>query len=367
VTATPVLAKNGQRLGTVLEWRDQTSTVAVESEVRSAVQGALEGNLRTRLIAEGRSGFHASLARGLNDLFTNLSAVVDAIKLTADTVRSSAKEIAKGNEQLASRTEEQASALEQTSSALQQMSATVKQTATNASHAEQLATTAKGRAEQGGVVVGSAVTAMRAINASSHKIADIIGVIDSIAFQTNLLALNAAVEAARAGEQGRGFAVVASEVRNLAGRSASAAKEIKDLIQDSVLKVEEGSKLVDQSGTVLQEIVDAAQRVNKIVAEIASATRDQSAGIDEINLAVAKLDEMTRQNATLVEHDATLASGFQSQTDTLNEVLGRYQTENSAHATSAPSESPQHRSGSARVSDRGILWVEDSFKGRATG
>ena len=338
VTATPVFDKQGLRLGTVLEWRDQTLTVTVEGEVRRAVQGALAGNLRTRLSVEGKSGFQASLALGLNDLFGNLSGVVETIKRTAGIVGSGAKEIAQGNEQLASRTEQQASALEETSSALQEISLTVRQSADNVAHAEQLATAAKAHAEQGGLVIDSAIIAMQEINASSHKIAAIVGVIDAIAFQTNLLALNAAVESAHAGEQGRGFAVVAAEVRNLAGRSAAAAKEIKDLIQDSVLKVEEGSKLVDQSGAVLQEIVDAAQRVNTIVAEIAATTREQSAGIDEINNSVAKLDEMTRQNATLVEHDAALASGFQSQTETMNQALERYQTDGAVQVSSGLSE-----------------------------
>jgi methyl-accepting chemotaxis protein len=322
---TPIVDKAGARLGTVLEWRDRSNGVAMENEVKAVVAEALLGNLQARLPVDGKIGFHANLAGGLNELLGNLANVVSTIKHAVVEVRASADDIAKGNAELSARTEAQASALEETASALEEMTATVRQSAANATHADELATTARNRAEQGGVVVAAAVTAMQQINASSRKIADIIVVIDEIAFQTNLLALNAAVEAARAGEQGRGFAVVASEVRNLAGRSAQAAKEIKALINDSVLKVGEGAKLVDQSGNVLQEIVGAAQSVNKIVAEIAAATREQSVGIGEINNAIAKLDQMTGQNASLVEHDAASAQVLLTQTNGLSEAMDRYQ------------------------------------------
>ena len=325
LNASPIVDDTGFRLGTVLEWRNRTSEVAVENEVRSVVAEALRGNLQARLPVDGKSGFHANLAGGLNELLDNVSTVVSTIKQAIVEVRSSADGIAKGNAELSSRTEAQASALEETGAALEEMTSTVRQNAENAAHADKLATTARDRAESGGVVVSSAVAAMHQINASSRKIADIISVIDEIAFQTNLLALNAAVEAARAGEQGRGFAVVASEVRNLAGRSAQAAKEIKTLIGDSVTRVGEGAKLVDQSGQMLQEIVDAAQSVNKIVAEIATATREQSSGINEINSAIAKIDEMTGKNASLVEHDAAAATALVTQTNALSEAMNKYQ------------------------------------------
>jgi methyl-accepting chemotaxis protein len=325
MSASPVLGAAGARLGTVLEWRNRTTEVAVENEVRSVVAEALRGNLDARLPVAGKSGFHANLAGGLNELLDNLAAVVQSIQHAVIEIRSSADKISRGNAELSARTEAQSSAIEQTAAALEEMTATVRQNAQSAAHADELATTARTRAEKGGIVVSSAITAMHQINASSRKIADIIGVIDEIAFQTNLLALNAAVEAARAGEQGRGFAVVAAEVRNLAGRSAQAAKEIKALINDSVSKVGEGAKLVDQSGDMLQEIVGAAQSVSKIVAEIAAATREQSAGIDEVSTAISKIDEMTGKNGVLVEHDAAAASALLAQTNGLSEAMDKYQ------------------------------------------
>jgi methyl-accepting chemotaxis protein len=207
------------------------------------------------------------------------------------------------------------------------MTSTVKQNADNAGQANQLATAARDQAEKGGAVVGRAVKAMTEINESSKKIADIIGVIDEIAFQTNLLALNAAVEAARAGEQGRGFAVVASEVRSLAGRSATAAKEIKDLIQDSVKKVEDGSVLVAQSGQTLEQIVSSVKKVSDIIAEIAAASREQSSGIEQVNRSVMQMDEMTQQNAALVEEASASSQAMADQARQLNEILSRYQVD----------------------------------------
>jgi len=314
----------GGRLGTVLEWRNRTREVAVEHEVKSVVEEALQGNLEARLPVDGKVGFHANLAGGLNELLDNLSTVVRSIKYAVVEIRSSADEISQGNAELSERTQTQSSALEETGSAMEEMTATVRQNAENAAHADQLAAAARDHAEKGGIVVSSAVAAMQEINVSSRKIADIIGVIDEIAFQTNLLALNAAVEAARAGEQGRGFAVVASEVRSLAGRSAAAAKEIKSLINDSVIKVGEGARLVDQSGAVLQEIVGAVQKVNKVVAEIASATREQTSGIGEVNSAIAKIEEMTGKNAVLVDQDAAAARVLLTLTHELSQAMDKY-------------------------------------------
>ncbi|HLZ97780.1 MAG TPA: methyl-accepting chemotaxis protein, partial [Steroidobacteraceae bacterium] len=324
LTVTPILDGAGGRLGTVLEWRNRTREVAVELEVKTVVEEALRGNLEARLPVEGKRGFHANLAGGLNELLDNLSSVVRTVKAAVLEIRSSADEISTGNAELSERTQTQSSALEETGSAMEEMTATVRQNAENAAHADQLAAAARDHAEKGGGVVSSAVAAMKQINVSSHKIADIIGVIDEIAFQTNLLALNAAVEAARAGEQGRGFAVVASEVRSLAGRSAQAAKEIKSLISDSVIKVGEGARLVDQSGAVLQEIVGAVHKVNKVVAEIASASREQTSGIGEVNNAIAKIEEMTGKNAALVDQDAAAAKILLTLTDDLHQAMEKY-------------------------------------------
>jgi len=261
-----------------------------------------------------------------------MAGVISQVKEAASEVNRGADEISQGNTNLSQRTEEQASSLEETASSMEQMTSTVKQNADNAGQANQLAVAARDQAEKGGAVVAKAVRAMTEINDSSRKIADIIGVIDEIAFQTNLLALNAAVEAARAGEQGRGFAVVATEVRNLAGRSATAAKEIKGLIQDSVKKVDEGSVLVTQSGATLEQIVSAVKKVTDIVAEIAAASQEQSAGIEQVNKAVMQLDELTQQNAALVEEASAASQSMADQARSLNETMAAYTVSGSAQA-----------------------------------
>ena len=324
IAASPVFGASGERIGTVVEWWDRTQEVRSEEEVSEVVKKALDGDLRDRVPSEGKTGFFATLASGLNQLLENNALMVRQIKGAAAEVHRGAEEISQGNANLSQRTEEQSSSLEETASSMEQMTSTVRQNADNAGQANQLATAARDQAANGGVVVGKAVRAMTEINEASKKIADIIGVIDEIAFQTNLLALNAAVEAARAGEQGRGFAVVATEVRSLAGRSATAAKEIKGLIQDSVRKIEDGSVLVTQSGQTLEEIVTSVKKVSDIVAEIAAASREQSSGIEQVNKAVMQMDEMTQQNAALVEEATAASQSMAGQAAQLNELMERF-------------------------------------------
>ncbi|MCB1782326.1 MAG: HAMP domain-containing protein [Candidatus Competibacteraceae bacterium] len=269
------------------------------------------------------------LLRAMQTMNTELRRIVGQVIHATDQVNSAAAEIAQGSTNLAQRTEEQASALEETASSMEELTATVKQSADNAGHANQLAGAARAQAEQGGEVVEQAVTAMSAISTSSRKIADIIGVIDEIAFQTNLLALNAAVEAARAGEQGKGFAVVAAEVRKLAQRSADAAKEIKGLITDSVTKVDDGGKLVEQSGKTLQEIVTAVKKVSGIVAEITAAAKEQASGIEQVNTAILSMDQVTQQNAALVEETAAASQSMGEQARELQRLMGFFKLDQS--------------------------------------
>lgn len=363
---TPVLNRQGKKIGIVKEFKDRTLEVATEKEINAVIHTASQGDFQQRIHLEGKVGFFrvfsesinqimalnqravqdimrmfAALAKGdltqkivdeykgefdqlkndINTTINKLTEIVTSIKESAESVKQASEEMSQGNLSLSQRTEEQAASLEQTAASMEQMTSTVQQNADNARQATQLATNARNLAEKGGNVVGSAIEAMSAISDSSRKITDIIGVIDDIAFQTNLLALNAAVEAARAGEQGRGFAVVATEVRNLAQRSASAAKEIKTLIQDSVSKVEEGTKLANKSGETLNEIVNGVKKVSDIISEIAAASQEQSSGIHQVNKAVTQMDEMTQQNAAMVEEAASASESMTEQAQQLKQQV----------------------------------------------
>ena len=281
-------------------------------------------------IAEGELGHRIEVRRmdeigrlleSLDTMNGRLTDTVGDVRNASHSILAASSQISAGNANLSQRTEEQASSLEETASSMEEMTTTVKQNADSAARANQMAEATRAQAEKGGQVVGQAVAAMNEINVSSRKISDIINTIDGIAFQTNLLALNAAVEAARAGEQGRGFAVVAAEVRSLAQRSANAAKEIKGLIDDSVAKVGAGSKLVEQSGATLSEIVTSVKKVSDLVADIASASQEQSSGIDQVNRAIVQMDEMTQQNAALVEEAAAAARSLEDQARLLAQLM----------------------------------------------
>jgi methyl-accepting chemotaxis protein len=346
----PILDASGKPFKVVKYATDVTERVMLAEQLRSAVgemqaavTAATSGNLSQRISMDGKTGEVAALSKGVNTLIDVMAALIHQIKEAASEVQVGADEISSGNQNLSRRTDEQAASLEETASSMEEMASTVRQTAENAGQANQLAIAACAQAEKGGAVVGAAVNAMSGINVASSKIADIIGVIDSIAFQTNLLALNAAVEAARAGEQGRGFAVVATEVRSLAGRSATAAKEIKALIQDSVAKISEGGRLVDESGKTLTEIVAAVRKVTDIVAEIAAASREQSAGIEQVNKAIMKMDEGTQQNAGLVEEAAAASEAIVRQAHALNDMIAKYKVSDGSPAAD-PADRPNFNS-----------------------
>ncbi|HZW25645.1 MAG TPA: methyl-accepting chemotaxis protein [Gallionella sp.] len=319
-----VASKHGyaKTLSELLNQLSNVTEAGIADVVR--VANALSKGDLTQAISKDYPGSFGEMKNGINSTEENLKRLMNEIRDASNTINTAAKEIADGNSDLSQRTEEQASNLEETASSMEELTSTVKQNAEHAKQANQLAIGAADVAGKGGAVVGQVVGTMDSINESSHKIVDIISVIDGIAFQTNILALNAAVEAARAGEQGRGFAVVAGEVRNLAQRSAAAAKEIKTLIDDSVEKVEDGSKLVTQAGQTMEEIVAAIKRVTDIMSGIAAASAEQSAGIEQVNQAITQMDEVTQQNAALVEQAATAAESLEAQAQHLLMLVERF-------------------------------------------
>lgn len=389
--ANPVQNEEGERIGTVVEWLDRTLEVKIEQEIGAIVQDVKSGNLSSRIETADKEGFFEILSVGINELtevidhvFSDIShtmqgmsrgdlsnringdyqgvyldcknsinssmekiaEIVGQVNESAEFINNSSQEIASGNNNLSNRAEQQAANLEQTASSMEELTSTVKNNADNAQQANQVATSARQLAEKGGEVVTSAVAAMEEINESSNKIAEIIGVIDEIAFQTNLLALNASVEAARAGEQGRGFSVVATEVRNLAQRSATAARESKELIQTSVQKVRSGTEFVNETGKSLSEIVTGVKKVGDIVAEIAAASAEQSQGIEQVNQAVSQMDEITQQNAALAEQASAASVSMTEQSTTMSQLLGFFSVGGgggsssvyqSSHATSSSS------------------------------
>ena len=305
---------------------------------RQVADGDLTQDIESRSNCET-----GQLMQALSDMNKSLQSLVGQVRSGTDLITTASTEIAAGNQDLSSRTEQQASSLEETASSMEQLTSTVRQNADNARQANQLARSASGIAVKGGDVVGQVVGTMASINASSRQIVDIISVIDGIAFQTNILALNAAVEAARAGEQGRGFAVVAGEVRNLAQRSAAAAKDIKTLISNSVEQVEAGSELVNQAGATMEEIVASITRVTDIMGEITAASQEQSTGIEQVNQAIVQMDQVTQQNAALVEQAAAAAESMQEQAAQLSQVVCRFKLSAAAMAAQTPPSAPRRK------------------------
>ena len=325
----------GLAVGILMAWSLARSVTAPVREAVHAAEVIASGDLTHRLDSQRRDEF-GDLLRTIGRMQESLRALVGQVRASTDSIGTASVQIATGNQDLSARTEQAASNLQQTASSMEQLTGTVKQSADSARQANQLAASAAEVAQRGGSVVSQVVSTMDEINASSKKISDIIGVIDGIAFQTNILALNAAVEAARAGEQGRGFAVVASEVRSLAQRSAEAAKEIKGLIGASVDKVETGSRLVSDAGSTMNEIVASVQRVSDIIGEITAAAAEQSDGIGQVNTAVTQLDQMTQQNAALVEESAAAAESLKEQAQRLAQVVATFRLAEGAALSTAP-------------------------------
>lgn len=322
-------------LGMLIAWLLTRSVTAPLSIALSSAQRIGEGDLRGTIAVDSRDEV-GQLLEAMRDMQSSLTKTVITVRDNAESVATASIQIAQGNADLSSRTEEQASALEETSSTMTQLGMTVKNNADNARQADQLAKNASTVAQQGGQVVDDVVATMKAIDESSRSIADIINVIDSIAFQTNILALNAAVEAARAGEQGRGFAVVAGEVRSLAQRSAEAAKEIKTLITTSVERVEQGSDLANKAGETMQQVVVAIRQLTDTVAEISSASAEQSTGVDQVGIAVNQMDQTTQQNAALVEESAAAALSLQDQADLLVRAVSVFKVAGNQSSIPAP-------------------------------
>ncbi len=350
----PILDATGKPIKVVKFAQDITAQIEAMAldqavaEMRQLVQGALGGDLTGRIPTEGKKGDVLTLSGSVNQLVDEMEKIVARMRDSAASVTTAAREISSGNADLSSRTEQQASSLEETASAMEELTSTVKQNAENAREANQLAVGASDVAVRGGEVVRQVVSTMGAISDSSKKISDIISVIDGIAFQTNILALNAAVEAARAGEQGRGFAGVATLGRILAQRSATAAKEIKDLISDSVAKVHSGSKLVDDAGNTMDEIVASVKKVTGIMAEIADASLEQSRGIEQVNEAITQVDDVTQQNAALVEQAAAAAESLEEQARALSETVSRYRLSTGAAAEAEGAPAPGDWEGDER-------------------
>ncbi|WP_322403051.1 methyl-accepting chemotaxis protein [Massilia luteola] len=345
-------------LAVVIAWRITRSITGPMREAVRIATTVAAGDLTSRIEVDSKDETGELLA-ALKAMNESLRSIVHQVRDGTRTLATATDEIATGNLDLSSRTEQQAGALEETASSMEELTSTVKQNAENARQANQLAQSASDVAVRGGTVVAAVVTTMGSINESAGRIVDIIGVIDGIAFQTNILALNAAVEAARAGEQGRGFAVVASEVRNLAQRSASAAKEIKALIDDSVGKVNEGSRLVHQAGSTMEDVVDSVRRVTDIMAEITAASQEQEAGIEQINQAVSEMDAVTQQNAALVEEAAAAAQSLQDQSGELEQMVSTFRLPDEAAA--APAFSPRRPAAAGRPATRPALAAAGSW------